>query len=270
MNPSITPIQPQGESAARGGPPNSWLIGGGLALVAAGALATALVIRPPGASVAAADAEPRETVVSTKSPVSAPFDGPNDAAKAPVASSAGTPPAATNRSATPVARSAPAEKSRPVVCADCGTVESVSTVERGEKPSGVGAVAGAVAGGLLGSQMGGGSGKDAMTVIGAVGGGVAGHQIEKRSKTRTEYVARVRMADGSLRTVSHPSPIAAGAKVRVDGEQLVVEASPVKTQTASTTTAPSQRSGPVEPPSGAGEGAPPEARSRSMADAKRL
>ncbi|MDO8371047.1 MAG: hypothetical protein Q7T39_03880, partial [Polaromonas sp.] len=75
-----------------------------------------------------------------------------------------------------VVAQAPAPK--PVVCADCGTVEAVTAVQRqgevngvavGNTTVGLGTVAGGVVGGLLGNQVGGGSGKTAMTVLGAAG-----------------------------------------------------------------------------------------------------
>jgi len=218
----------------------AWLVGGGLALVAAGSLATALVLKAPGSVTASTQAEPRETIVSTLSP-------------APRGSHTARATAATATPATAAAKPTPA------ACTDCAVVESVVAVERGEKPSGLGAVAGAVAGGVLGHQMGGGSGKDAMTVIGAVGGGVAGHAIERRARTTTEYRVRVKMADGSSRTLSHPNKLSAGDKVRVEGERLVALARPAAAPAPSTPTA-----------TRTAERDPEAARPRSMAEAKRL
>lgn len=220
----------------------AWLVGGGLALVAAASLATALVLRGPGPATADAAAaaaptgstadEARETIVSTKSPV-------------PRATAAAPAPAA-----TPTTR-----------CADCGVVQGVTAIERKGEATGLGAVGGAVAGGLLGNQMGGGSGKDAMTVIGAVGGGVAGHHMERKLRSSTEYRVRVKMADGSTRTLSHPTRVAVGESVRVDGQRLLVAArssAPAATRTA--------QAEPREPRAGAAD----EQRPRSLADAKRL
>ena len=59
-----------------------------------------------------------------------------------------------------------------------------------------------------------------MTVLGAVGGGMAGHEIEKRSKSETMYEVRVRMDDGSLRTVTQKTQPTPGSRVVVDGEKL--------------------------------------------------
>jgi outer membrane lipoprotein SlyB len=118
---------------------------------------------------------------------------------------------------------------RPVVCADCGTVEAVTAVQRqghvngvavGGTTVGVGTVAGGVIGGLLGHQMGGGSGKTAMTVLGAAGGAFAGNTIEKNMKKVTVYQVRVRMHDGSTRTVEVSSAVPVGARVIVEGHNL--------------------------------------------------
>lgn len=121
--------------------------------------------------------------------------------------------------------------SKPVAtrCNTCGVVDSVIPVQRqgqvngiGNSGIGVGAVAGGVIGGLLGNQVGGGSGKTAATVLGAAGGAYAGHSIEKNSKKITTYQVRVRMSDGSYRTVEQATPVAAGAQVRVEGNTLRV------------------------------------------------
>lgn len=107
-----------------------------------------------------------------------------------------------------------------VVCAVCGTVESVTPIQREAAGSGVGAVAGAVLGGLLGNQVGGGDGKTIATVIGAVGGGWAGNTVEKRMKKETVYQVEVRMEDGSMRSVEQSSPAAVGSRVTVEGNVI--------------------------------------------------
>lgn len=118
---------------------------------------------------------------------------------------------------------------RPVACADCGTVEAVTPVQRqgdvngvavGDTTIGLGTVAGGVVGGLLGNQVGGGSGKTAMTVLGAAGGAFAGNQIEKNMKKVTVYQVRVRMNDGSTRNVEVSSSIPVGSRVIVEGKNL--------------------------------------------------
>lgn len=131
-------------------------------------------------------------------------------------------------SARPLANHAPAAGRPPVVahapqasyCAQCGTVESAVAVTRTAPASGVGAVAGGVVGGLLGNQMGGGNGKTAMTVLGAVGGGFAGNAIEQNMKKTTLYQMRVRMHDGSVRTIEQAGAVAAGSRVVVEGNTV--------------------------------------------------
>jgi outer membrane lipoprotein SlyB len=108
-----------------------------------------------------------------------------------------------------------------VVCAVCGTVESVTPIQReAAAGSGVGAVAGAVLGGLLGNQVGGGDGKTIATVIGVLGGGWAGNTVEKRMKKETVYQVEVRMEDGSTRSVEQSSPAAVGSRVTVEGNVM--------------------------------------------------
>lgn len=107
-----------------------------------------------------------------------------------------------------------------VVCARCGTVESVTPVQREAAGSGAGAVAGAVLGGLLGNQVGGGDGKTIATVLGVLGGGWAGNTVEKRMKKEMVYQVEVRMEDGSTRTLEQANPIAVGSRVTVEGNVI--------------------------------------------------
>jgi outer membrane lipoprotein SlyB len=81
-------------------------------------------------------------------------------------------------------------------------------------------VGGAVVGGLVGSQIGGGSGKNVATVLGAVGGGVAGNEVEKRARATTVYQVRVRMDDGTLRTVTQDTAPPVGQMVTLEGSTL--------------------------------------------------
>jgi len=116
-----------------------------------------------------------------------------------------------------------------VACANCGVVEAVRTVQVPKKNEGynvVGTVAGGVVGGVVGHQFGGGSGKDALTVLGAVGGALAGHEIErniKQQQTVTRYELTVRMDNGTKRTFhsSQPFAYASGDHVRVENDQLL-------------------------------------------------
>ena len=133
---------------------------------------------------------------------------------APAPSYAGTAPA-------PSAMPAPA----PVavqVCSTCGSVESVTAVQRTTKPDGpgVGMVAGGVAGAVLGNQVGRGNGRAAATVLGAIGGGWAGNAIERNVRKETVYQVGVRMDDGSRRVIEVAQPPSVGSKVTVDGSTL--------------------------------------------------
>ena len=164
----------------------AWMAGGGALLLISG-LASALVFR--GKPVDAEAASPvavvaHERIVATK-PV-----------------------------AKPIVKAA-------ATCNQCGVVESVQAIQQKGAGTGVGAVAGGVLGGVLGHQMGGGSGKTAMTVLGAVGGGVAGNEVEKRARAETVYQVRVRMDDGTTRTMSlGNAPVAKGDRVTVEGQSL--------------------------------------------------
>ena len=89
---------------------------------------------------------------------------------------------------------------QPAICGNCGTIESVNAIQQAAQPNGIGAVAGAVLGGILGNQVGGGNGRKLATVAGAVGGGFAGNEVERRTRTTTNYEIRVRMEDGSVRS----------------------------------------------------------------------
>lgn len=189
---------------------------GGLALAGLG-LAAGMYLRAPASAAAAP--EPVAAVVP-------------DAAASPTAKLAEAPaaPAEPVKAEAPrSARKAPSGSGRaspldtqPVAnsCANCGVVEGVRPFERKGEGSGIGAVAGGVLGGVLGNQVGKGNGRKAMTVLGAVGGGMAGHEIEKRAKSETLYEVRVRMNDGTLRTLTQKTAPAPGARVVVDGITL--------------------------------------------------
>jgi outer membrane lipoprotein SlyB len=111
-------------------------------------------------------------------------------------------------------------------CTNCGVVLSVMPVTRGERPKGIagtpvtpGMAVGGVVGGLVGNQVGGGSGRTAATVLGAAGGAYAGHAIEKnRAQQHTAYVMRIRMQDGSTRTIEQRVALKKGARVVVEGK----------------------------------------------------
>lgn len=104
------------------------------------------------------------------------------------------------------------------ICNNCGTIESIQAVQQAAPQNGIGigAVAGAVLGGVLGNQVGGGNGRKLATIAGAVGGGFAGNEVERRTRT-TSYEIRVRMEDGSVRSISDSgqSGWTSGDRVRV-------------------------------------------------------
>lgn len=118
--------------------------------------------------------------------------------------------------------STPAHAAAAPVCAVCGSVESVTPVERSAKPAGVGVgtVAGGVLGAVLGNQVGHGNGRAAATILGAVGGGFAGNAIEGKVRRETVYQVGVRMDDGSRRMVEVAHAPAVGSPVTVDGATL--------------------------------------------------
>jgi outer membrane lipoprotein SlyB len=115
---------------------------------------------------------------------------------------------------------APRAAAPAAVCRECGVVESVQTVTRKGEANGTGAVVGGVLGAVVGNQMGKGDGRKAMTVLGAVGGGVAGHEVEKRAKSTTVHVVKVRMDDGSLRTIEQAAAARTGERVIVEGNKM--------------------------------------------------
>jgi outer membrane lipoprotein SlyB len=202
-------------------------------LIALTAIATTLVVRSPATPAADMGADARGAPAVAAQALLAPSAhaskssgkvtsgddevAPSDAPK-PVASPERKPAAGATSGRAP--QRTAAAKAAPLPCAQCGVVEAVTSFQQKGEGSGVGAVGGAVVGGLLGSQIGGGGGKKAMTVIGAVGGGLAGNEIEKRQRATTLYSVKVRMEDGSLRTLTQSSAPAVGQKVSVEGSTL--------------------------------------------------
>jgi len=130
---------------------------------------------------------------------------------------------------TQVAANEPAPAAVPVpppvarICADCGVIDTINTVDKKGTGSGLGAVGGAVVGGLLGNQVGSGRGNTAATVIGAVGGALGGNEVEKRVKSTKEYHVNVRMDDGNVRSFTFDSApgYIVGDKVKVVDGKLV-------------------------------------------------
>jgi outer membrane lipoprotein SlyB len=111
------------------------------------------------------------------------------------------------------------------LCADCGTVEAIRSIERKGDASPLGALAGSVVGGVVGNQVGAGNGRTAATVIGAAGGAAAGSEIERNLKRTVTYQVRVRMHDGSHRNVylAREPNLAVGQRVRVTDGRIRAE-----------------------------------------------
>ena len=57
-------------------------------------------------------------------------------------------------------------------------------------------------------------------IVGAIGGGLLGNAIESHERTVTEYDVRVRMEDGSTRTVRQAAVPNVGQRVNVEGHTL--------------------------------------------------
>lgn len=127
----------------------------------------------------------------------------------------GYPPVVTP-SPAPVVAQAPVKP----VCISCGTVEAVTPITKEGQGSAVGVIAGGVLGGVVGNQVGKGSGRAVATVLGAIGGGLAGNTIEKKIKKETVYSVRIRMEDGTSRTIEQSSAPLVGSKVTLDGNTL--------------------------------------------------
>ncbi|HEX8964665.1 MAG TPA: glycine zipper 2TM domain-containing protein [Rhodocyclaceae bacterium] len=108
-------------------------------------------------------------------------------------------------------------------CAECGVVESVHAIETKGSGSGVGAVLGGVGGAVLGNMIGAGNGRTAMTLIGGGAGAYAGNEIEKNGKRHVVWQTRVRMDNGTVRTITtrYQPEFGAGSKVKVVDGQLV-------------------------------------------------
>ncbi len=209
------------------------LVGGAIGLVALTAIATTLAVRAPsandadlrGASSTPMMAQAQSTAKST-TPPEASADFPEKMAPSAASPERASPAPAPRAAPKPVhvqrgtVQATPSNQRTASVCAICGKVESVNVVKQKGEGTGLGVVGGAVVGGLVGSQIGGGNGKSVATVLGAVGGGVAGNEVEKRARATTTYQVRVRMDDGSVRTVTQGTAPAVGQKVTVEGSTL--------------------------------------------------
>jgi outer membrane lipoprotein SlyB len=204
---------------------NHVLLAAGVTLAGLG-LAAGLAFSPPHMETTPASAEATRASLASNESLVERNPAPAAIAAPPAALPVPVQPAALPR--TPdkaiagerLAQAVPPAARVPAPCRHCGVVESVRAVKKKGEGTGVGAVAGGVVGGVVGNQFGHGNGRAAMTVLGAVGGGLAGHEIEKRSRSVTVYDVQVRMDDGSLRKFEQATAPAVGARVTVDGNKL--------------------------------------------------
>ena len=61
------------------------------------------------------------------------------------------------------------------------------------------------------------------TIAGAVGGAVAGHQVERNTRSEKQYQVTVRLDDGTLRTVTQTNSgnLRQGDRVRLSNGSIV-------------------------------------------------
>ena len=215
-------------SGAAGLPRAVW-IGGGLMGLTIIALATTLVVKGNNNDVAS-DTNVAPLVATTTTPgapTSEQSSVANADAKAPANESTTAKPVhhATTPARHETARdSAPAAQQQVAaaapVCTSCGVIEGYAPVQVQGKNNGVGAVAGGVGGALIGSKIAGRGNHTLGGAIGAVGGGLLGNAIESHERTSTAYDVRVRMEDGSVRTVRQATVPSVGQHVTVDGSTM--------------------------------------------------
>jgi outer membrane lipoprotein SlyB len=115
---------------------------------------------------------------------------------------------------------APQQVAAAPACASCGVIEGYSAVKVQGQNNGVGAVAGGLGGALVGSKIAGRGNHTVGGIVGAIGGGLLGNAIESHERTSTAYDVRVRMDDGSVRTVRQATIPTVGQHVNVDGHTL--------------------------------------------------
>jgi outer membrane lipoprotein SlyB len=118
----------------------------------------------------------------------------------------------------------PTPNTKEVVCADCGTISTITQKKVKGKATWKGTVGGAVAGGVVGNQVGGGDGNKIATGVGAVGGAIAGREIEKRMNKKDVFEIVVQMNDGTTRTIQkeQKGSLQQGDRVKVQGDVITV------------------------------------------------
>jgi outer membrane lipoprotein SlyB len=229
---NTTPTNPD-RSTASGIHRGVW-IGGGLMALTIIALATTLVVKnndalTDPATTAATSTTATPLVASNTTPTTGQPSVTNQSPAAPIGTPA-TPPI--NESARPVhyapppvhregARDySPQQVAAVAACTTCGVIDGYSIVKVQGQNNGVGAVAGGLGGALVGSQIAGRRNHTLGGIVGAIGGGLIGNAVESHERTVTEYDVRVRMADGSFRTVRQSTVPNVGQRVNVEGHTL--------------------------------------------------
>jgi outer membrane lipoprotein SlyB len=221
MNTTTTPSP---ERSIAGGIHRGVWIGGGLMALTIIALATTLVVKSnnndPLPDTAAGPATATVVAANTAPDANAPQQS-SVAKPAPVHEA--TRPV--HHTAAPAHHeaaqdNAPQQVAAAPVCTTCGVVDGYSAVKVQGQNNGVGAVAGGVGGALIGSKIAGRGNHTLGGAIGAVGGGLLGNAIESHERQSTVYDVRVRMADGSIRTVRQATIPNVGQRVNVDGHTL--------------------------------------------------
>ncbi len=187
-----------------------------------------LAVQPSTAAPQAASPAPDARPWVAEAPAVSQATSPAAASPAPVvlASAATTqtptPTYAEQGNAPPLAPVAPPPVRK--VCRNCGTISSITAIEKQGESSGTGAVIGGVVGGVAGHQAGRGRGKDVATVAGVLGGALIGNAIEKSKNKSLSYDIRVRMEDGTYRTLRYASQSGyrTGDRVRIENGRLVL------------------------------------------------
>ena len=215
MNTTTTPNTER--SMASGIHRGVW-IGGGLMALTIIALATTLVVRNndalPEAAVAGTPATEQSSVAN------APVVVAQQGAATPVHEAARPVHHTPAPSHDEARHDAPQQVAAAPVCTTCGVIDGYSAVQVKGQNNGIGAVAGGLGGALIGSKIGGRGNHTLGGAIGAVGGGLLGNAVESHERTSTAYDVRVRMGDGTVRTVRQATVPTVGQRVNVEGNTL--------------------------------------------------
>jgi outer membrane lipoprotein SlyB len=213
-----TTTSPNSDRSVASGIHRGVWIGGGLMALTIIALATTLVVRSndslPEAAIAAA-----------------PMTEPSSVANPPVAVAQQAATTPVHEATRPVHHTpatsrdeprheAPQQVAAAPVCTTCGVIDGYSAVQVKGQNNGIGAVAGGLGGALIGSKIGGRGNHTLGGAIGAVGGGLLGNAVESHERTSTAYDVRVRMGDGTVRTVRQATVPTVGQRVNVEGNTL--------------------------------------------------